>query len=60
MKNNNEKIEYIYLLQVYYKLMKDTDNIYSFMYYKYKYNQYRETLKTKYNIYNVFKYVKML
>ena len=44
----------IYLLQTYYILMRKTNNIHLFAYYKYKYNENRDILRTEYNIYNVY------
>jgi len=50
----------IYLLQTYYILMRKTNNIHLFAYYKYKYNENRDILRTEYNIYNVYDYIKEL
>jgi len=44
----------IYLLQIYYKLMKETNNRNLFYYYKRKYDEKRFILRNEYNIYNVY------
>ncbi len=54
------KLTTIYLLQTYYILMRKTNNKYLFTYYKYKYNEKRHILRTEYNIYNVYDYIKLL
>jgi len=55
-----KKIKYnttIYLLQTYYKLMKETDNRNLFYYYKRKYDEKRFILRNEYNIYNVYEFI---